>query len=89
MYYYKVLDENNQVLGYGTTQNLCYYNRGAKRLISCREDVGQYICINNTIYRIPWLHQEDELCKNKYPKAFMESIPYEEYKKQFEKENLE
>jgi hypothetical protein len=93
MYYYKVLDLQGQEIGLINSYSLLYYNETSQLMLNCFEDQAQYVCINNTIYRVPWLHNESAAMKGKYPTAHMRIIEQEEYetymKNKTEKENLE
>ena len=81
MYYYKILDLQGQEIGLVNSCSLLYYNEVSQIMLNCFEDKAQYVCINNIIYRIPWLNKESMEMKNKYPKAQMRIIEKEEYEK--------
>lgn len=81
IYYYKVIDENDKVLGVGTSLNLRYYNEKTNRLVHEFESLAQYICVNDTIYRIEMLPNEHPSQKGKYPTARMRLISEETYNK--------
>lgn len=91
MLYYKILDLNNNFLGYVNSYALRYYYEPAKMMLNCVEDLGQYIYFNNSFYRVRWLHKESEEMKGKYPEVYMFSVPEEEYKNyiQSKKQNSE
>ena len=81
IYYYKIIDENNKVLGVGTSLNLRYYNEKTNRLVHEFESLAQYICVNDTVYRIEMLPNEHPSQKGKYPTARMRIISEENYRK--------
>jgi phenolic acid decarboxylase len=90
MFYYKVLDMDNELLGYGTSSNLIYYNKHSKLLLGCSEDRFQYIQLPTGIYRISWFLPEDADIKGRFPQADAFVVSQEEYerymKEQTEKE---
>ena len=81
IYYYKVIDENDNILGVGTSLNLRYYNEKTNRLVHEFESLAQYICVNETIYRVEMLPNEHSSQKGKYPTARMRIISEENYNK--------
>ena len=89
MFYYKILDLNNNILGYVTSYNLGYYSQSANMLLSCTEEFAQYVSFNQQIYRVPWLHREHISMKGKYPEIQMDISSHEEYMEWLEKQNSE
>lgn len=91
MYYYKVLDLNNTLIDKVSSFNLRYAHKG--KIFACQESLAQYVWAGDQLYRIGWLHDENEDMKGKYPFAQMLQIDQEEYetymKEKIEKENLE
>ena len=81
IYYYKVSDLNDQMLGCVTSHSLRHYNEGVNRILTCKEDLGQYIYFNDAYYRIPWLHRESDKVNYNFPQLQMEIITQEEYEK--------
>lgn len=80
--YYKVFNEiENQVIGVGTSANLCGYSEKTNRLVHTSESLAQYICVNDLIYRIEMLNREHPSQKGKYPIAQMSIITKDEYEK--------
>lgn len=93
IYFYKVIDLHGQEIGCVDSHSLRYYNDKVGLMLNCLEDVAQYVVVDNTYYRIPWLHQESIKMKGKFTNAQMCIISKEEYeiymKEQSKKENLE
>ena len=81
IYYYKVIDENDKVLGVGTSLDLRYYSEKTNRLVHKFESLAQYICVNDITYRIEMLNNEHPSQKGKYPTARMRIISEENYRK--------
>ena len=78
MFYYKILDLNNNILGYATSHNLGYYSESANMLLSCTEEFAQYVSFKEHISM-----------KGKYPEIQMDISSYEEYMEWLEKQNSE
>ena len=81
MYYYKVYNKSNNLLGTGTSLSLCYYSEKTNRLVHKYESLAQYICVNDITYRIEMLNNEHPSQKGKYPIARMRIISEENYRK--------
>ena len=52
IYYYKVLDLNDNLIGYANSYSLRYYNEISKIILNCTEKLGQYVCVNDIFYRV-------------------------------------
>ena len=87
MFYYKILTLNNNLLGYGTSHNLVYYNKTSGLLLGCTEDHAQYIQLGGKLYRIPWLLKEAEVNKGKYPEVIAFIVSQEEYETYMKEQN--
>ena len=79
IYYYKILDMNNNVIGAASSYALRYYDEKAKMILCCRENLAQYIYYDGTFYRIGWLNPENDIMKNTYPEAQALVISEEEF----------
>lgn len=81
IYYYKVLDLNDNLIGYANSYSLRYYNEISKIILNCTEKLGQYVCVNDIFYRVKWLQKESLELEGKYPEAKMFLVSKEEYEK--------
>lgn len=79
MFYYKILDEQNNFLGVASSLHLRYYNPISKQILCCNENKAQYIRLGNQLYHIYWFEQECEEMKGKYPDACLNMATREEY----------
>ena len=93
MIYYKIIDFNDNTLGCATSHSLRYFNESVGKMLTCHEDFGQYVYLNDQYYRVGWLQVESPRMEGKFPKVRMEVISKEEYetymKEKRERENLE
>ena len=80
MEYYKVSREDNSLIGVASSADLRYASKKNK-MLCCLENLAQYVCVNDQIYRIGWLNAEKPELKGSYPLALMMPISFEEYKK--------
>ena len=81
IYYYKVIDDNDNVLGVGTSLDLRYYSEKTNRMVHKFESLAQYIRVNDSLYRIEMLNNEHPTMVGKYPIARMRIISQENYEK--------
>lgn len=81
MFYYKVLDNYNNLLGVISSLGLRYYNEKSKKILCCLEDLAQYVAINEKYYRTDWFNQEPIILKGKYPHVQLNITSEEEYLK--------
>ena len=86
VYYYKVFDENENIIDFVNSFDLRYGFNG--RIYSCLEAKAQYVYANEKVYRIGWLNPENPEMKGKYPLAFMEICSKEDYKKYKEQKEI-
>lgn len=49
-YYYCLLNNNNDIIGYVTSFDLRYRNEN-QRLLCCGEELAQYVMYNNQLYK--------------------------------------
>lgn len=92
MFYYKVYDEQDILLGLASSVDFRYFNEKPQMILCCNEKKAQYIRIKEQLYRVYWFCDECNSQKNKYPSAYLKMATreeYEEYIAQLEKENLE
>lgn len=79
MFYYKVLDLNEEVMGTITSFDLRYFNDEVKRMLCCNEKLAQYIYLNDSFYRVESFNNELPYMQNKYPEVLVRTISEEEY----------
>lgn len=79
MFYYKVLDLNEEVMGAITSFDLRYFNDEVKRMLCCNEKLAQYIYLNDSFYRVESFNNELPYMQNKYPEVLVRTISEEEY----------
>ncbi len=79
MHYYEVLNEKEELLDIVDSRALRYSFNG--KIFACLEDQAQYVYAAGQLYRVGWLHKEDEELKGKYPEALMRVSSQEEYEK--------
>ena len=79
MFYYKVLDLNEGVMGAITSFDLRYFNDEVKRMLCCNEKLAQYIYLNDSFYRVESFNNELPYMQNKYPEVLVRTISEEEY----------
>ena len=79
MYFYKVSNLNNEVIGAITSLDLRYFNTKVNRILCCDEKLAQYICLNDLLYRAAGAIEEPSHLKNKYPEVHVTRISEEEY----------
>lgn len=79
IYFYKVLDLEDKPLGIVTSHALRYYNERNNRMLCCLESLAQYICVNDSFYRVNMLNPECEKMKGIYPEAQIIRVSKEEY----------
>ena len=77
MNYYKIVDRNDNFIGLANSYSMRYSLNG--NIFSCFEDKAQYVSVNGQLYRIGWLHAEDEKMKGKFPVVRALIISKEEY----------
>lgn len=81
MYYYRVESLDGKLIGVGSSLDLYYYSEKTNRLVHEFESLAQYICVNDSIYRIEVLNDENPSQQGKYPIAQMSIITKNEYDK--------
>ena len=79
MFYYKVLDNNDNLIDIVNSYDLRYWHKG--RIFSCLEPQAQYIYAANKLYRVGWLNVESPEVAGRYPLAQMAICTKEEYEK--------
>ena len=79
MFYYKVLNLNEEVMGAITSFDLRYFNDEVKRMLCCNEKLAQYIYLNDSFYRVESFNNELPYMQNKYPEVLVRTISEEEY----------
>lgn len=79
MFYYKVLNLNEEVMGAITSLDLRYFNDEVKRMLCCNEKLAQYIYLNDSFYRVESFNNELPYMQNKYPEVLVRTISEEEY----------
>ena len=79
MFYYKVLDLNEGVMGAITSFDLRYFNDEVKRMLCCNEKLAQYIYLNDSFYRVESFNNELPYMQNKYPEVLVRTISEKEY----------
>ena len=89
MKYYKVLDINDNIIGFITSLDFRYYNSKNKRILCCDEKAAQYVYLNNMLFRINSLLTENEEARNKYNIVMANSVKLAEEKeyREFQKKN--
>lgn len=91
MFYYKVLNLNEEVMGAITSFDLRYFNDEVKRMLCCDEKLAQYIYLNDLFYRVETFNDELPYMEHTYPEVLVRTITEQEYisfKEQYEKEKL-
>ena len=79
IYYYKVIDIDNNLIDKVNSFDLRYFDNG--QICSCLEPQAQYVYAGGSIYRIGWLNAEDDSVKGTFPIARMSLISEDEYRK--------
>lgn len=79
MFYYKVLNLDEEVMGVITSFDLRYFNDEVKRMLCCNEKLAQYIYLNDSFYRVESFNNELPYMQNKYPEVLVRTISEEEY----------
>ena len=79
MFYYKVLNLNEEGMGAITSFDLRYFNDEVKRMLCCNEKLAQYIYLNDSFYRVESFNNELPYMQNKYPEVLVRTISEEEY----------
>ena len=80
MFYYKVLDEQENILGVVNSLHLRYYNPNSKKILCCDEKKAQYVRLDDEhLYHVYWFQPECEEMKGKYPDAQLHMSTEEEY----------
>lgn len=79
MFYYKVLNLNEEVMGAITSFDLRYFNDEVKRMLCCNEKLAQYIYLNDSFYRVESFNNELPYMQNTYPEVLVRTISEEEY----------
>jgi hypothetical protein len=77
MFYYKTNIDGKTY--YFTSSSFCYYNEKFGGLVYCDINKAQYVMVNNTPYRIPWLKEENSKKRNSYPTISVFELTKEEY----------
>lgn len=86
MLYYKLTDKK----GFITLQDFRFYHPQRKRMFTTLElKKAQYIIFEGQYYRVPWLSEECEEIKGKYPEMNIVFADKEEYMEWLEKQNSE
>ena len=79
MYYYKVFDENEQLLGVASSLHLRYYNTKVNKMLCCHEDKAQFIYLDDDhMYRVYFTNEENEMT-DKFPSVNLHMATQEEY----------
>ena len=79
MYYYKVFDENEQLLGVASSLHLRYYNPKVGKMLCCHEDKAQFIYLDDEhIYRVYFTNEENEMT-DKFSPVNLHMATEEEY----------
>ena len=81
MYYYKVFDLNDKMLGVCSSLDLYYYSEKTNRFVHEFESLAQYVCVNDSFYRVEAMNDENLSQRGKYPIAYMNIITQDEYEK--------
>lgn len=81
IYYYKVTDLKGNLIGIVNSYALRYYSERNHRMLCCDESLAQYICVNDSFYRVQMFYDESPSMIGIYPEAYVELTTKEEYEK--------
>ena len=87
-YFYYLLNNNNDIIGYVTSFDLRYINPKNQRLLCCKEDLAQYVMYNNQLYRTYTFNNVTNPQDKDFEEVSVILTTEEEYMKQKENENL-
>ena len=85
LYYYKIVDINENIIGYITSLGFRYYNEKSNKILCCTENLAQYVMINNDLYRTYTFNN----IENNYPIKYKEVAALLISKEEYEKAELE
>ena len=81
-YFYKLIDNNENIVGYISSLDFRYYNEISKKILCCTEDLAQYAMYNNQLYRTYTFNNFENNYKKEYKEVAALLISEEEYKQQ-------
>lgn len=84
IFYYQLINENNEFLGLATTYDLRYYNEISDSILCCNETLAQFIIFEDKLYRVHLFQEEPKQLKNKYPSVSVKLSTQAEYEKYME-----